>query len=145
MYDEIFGKNNKRFPAIVWYNRSSPPEVFLWEGVLKICSTFAGEHPCRNVISIKLKSHFGMDVLLQICCIFSEHLFLRTPLEGCFWYNHRTIIRTGITCKKIPCYMLDSACMWPIVENVKIFRSYVKYFWIFRNKRNCRLLIGLCQ
>ena len=32
------------------------------------------------------KSHFGMDVLLQICCIFSEHLFLRTPLDGCFWY-----------------------------------------------------------
>ena len=29
-----------------------------------------------------LKSHFGMGV--QICCIFSEHLFLRTPLEGCF-------------------------------------------------------------
>ena len=31
-----------------------------------------------------LKSHFGMSVLLSICCIFSEHLFLRTPLEGCF-------------------------------------------------------------
>ena len=29
------------------------------------------------------KSHFGMDVLLQICCIFSGHLFLRTPLRGC--------------------------------------------------------------
>ena len=32
-----------------------------------------------------LKSHFGMGVLLQICCIFSAHLFLRTPLEDCFW------------------------------------------------------------
>ena len=31
-----------------------------------------------------LKSHFGMGVLLQICCIFSEHIFLRTPLDGCF-------------------------------------------------------------
>ena len=30
-------------------------------------------------------SHFGMAVLLQICCIFLEHLFLRTSLEGCFW------------------------------------------------------------
>ena len=30
------------------------------------------------------KSHFGMDVLLSSCCIFSEHLFLRTPLGGCF-------------------------------------------------------------
>ena len=32
-----------------------------------------------------LKSHFGMAVLLQICCIFSKNLFLRTPLDGCFW------------------------------------------------------------
>ena len=24
-----------------------------------------------------LKSHFGMGVLLKVCCIFSEHLFLR--------------------------------------------------------------------
>ena len=25
-----------------------------------------------------------MGDLLQICCIFSEHLFVRTPLDGCF-------------------------------------------------------------
>ena len=30
-----------------------------------------------------LKSHFGMGVLLKIWCIFWEHLFLRTPLDGC--------------------------------------------------------------
>ena len=35
-------------------NRSSPPEVFLLKGVLKICRKFTGEHPCRKVISIKL-------------------------------------------------------------------------------------------
>ena len=29
-------------------------------------------------------SHFGMCVLLDICNIFSKHLFLRTPLTGCF-------------------------------------------------------------
>ena len=32
-----------------------------------------------------LKSHFGMGVILQICCIFSEHVFLKTPLLGCFY------------------------------------------------------------
>ena len=32
-----------------------------------------------------LKSHLDMGVLLQIYCIFSEHLFLRTPPEGCFY------------------------------------------------------------
>ena len=31
-------------------------------------------------------------------------------------YNHGTIIRTGITCKKINCYMHDSACRWFIIK-----------------------------
>ena len=65
--------------------RSSRPEVFLWKGVLIICSKFTGEHLCWSAISIKLQSNFGMGVLLPICGIFSEHLFLRTPLDGCFW------------------------------------------------------------
>ena len=38
-----------------------------------------------------------------------------------FEENHETIIRTGITCKKIPCYMRDSACSWFIVKKAKIF------------------------
>ena len=33
---------------------SSRPEVFLRKGMLKICTKFTGEHPCRSVISIKL-------------------------------------------------------------------------------------------
>ena len=39
-----------------------------------------------------------------------------------FWkvFNHGTIIRTGITCKKIPCYMRDSDCRW-FVKKAKIF------------------------
>ena len=42
---------------------------------------------CRRTIMPKcnlLNSHFDMGVLLQICCIFSEHLFLRTPLDAWF-------------------------------------------------------------
>ena len=31
-----------------------------------------------------LKSHFGIGVILLICCIFSEHLLLRTLLDVCF-------------------------------------------------------------
>ena len=34
--------------------RSIPPEVFLGKFVSKICCKFTREHPCRNVISIKL-------------------------------------------------------------------------------------------
>ena len=51
--------------------RSSHPEVFLGKVVLKIFSKVTGEHPCRSEISS--------------CCIFLEHLFLGTPLGGCYW------------------------------------------------------------
>ena len=44
---------------------------------------------------------------------------------------HGNIIGTGITCKKIHCYIHGPVCRWLIVENAKIFRSYVKHFWIF--------------
>ena len=30
--------------------RSSHPKMFLGKGVLKICSKFTGDHPCRSVI-----------------------------------------------------------------------------------------------
>ena len=51
------------------YVQSSHPEVFLITGVLKKCSKFKGEHPCRSVISIELLSKFieitlGMGLLL---------------------------------------------------------------------------------
>ena len=39
--------------------------------------------------------------------------------------NYKTDPRTRITCKKIRCYMLNSACRWLIVENAKYFE--VKY------------------
>ena len=63
--------------------RSSRPEVFLAKGVLKICSKFTGEHPCRSVISIKLQSN---GFLLYVCFILVEHLFLRTLME-CWFCN----------------------------------------------------------
>ena len=41
--------------TVYWWEinniRSSPLEVFLRKAVLKICSKFTGEHPCRSVIS----------------------------------------------------------------------------------------------
>ena len=46
---------------------------------------------------------------------------LTDNIESALNNKHGTIIRTVITCKKIPCYMRDSACSWCIVGNVKIF------------------------
>ena len=63
-----------------------------------------------------LKPHFGMGVLLWICCIFWEHLFLGTPLGGCF-----CIIQTLITyCQQILC--CDTSFGLPGVEHVKFYR-----------------------
>ena len=59
-------------------HRSSASKAFLGKGVRKICSKFTGEQPCQSNL---LKTHFGIGVLLWICCIFSEYLLLRTPLE----------------------------------------------------------------
>ena len=61
--------------------RSSRPEVFLRRRVLKICSKFTGEHPCRS---------WNRTSAWVFPCIFSEHFFLRTPLEGCFSIRHYT-------------------------------------------------------
>ena len=35
--------------------------------------------------STLLKSHFSMDIPPKTFCIFLEHLFIITHLEGCFW------------------------------------------------------------
>ena len=43
---------------------SSYPEVFLGKGVLKICSKFTGEDPCRSAISIKLLYNF-IEIVLR--------------------------------------------------------------------------------
>ena len=53
--------------------------VFLGKDVLKICSKFAGKHPCRSVISIKLQSKF-IEITLRCGCspVNLLHIF-RTP------------------------------------------------------------------
>ena len=55
--------------------RSTPPGAFLGKGVLKICSKFTGEHPCRKVILIMLQSNF-------IEITFSAHFFFQNTSEG---------------------------------------------------------------
>ena len=45
----------------------SPPEVFLGEGALKICSKSIGEHLCRSLILIHLQSNF-IKITLQHGC-----------------------------------------------------------------------------
>ena len=74
--DHLFARCNICIEAIF---RSSHPEVFLGKDVLKICSKFTGEHPCRSAISITLLCIFfiyKVDAYIQST--------LRTPPGGCF-------------------------------------------------------------
>ena len=61
-------------PDVVIF-RSSRPEVFLGKGVLKICSKFTGEHPCRNVISMIFTLRHGCSPVNLL------HIF-RTPFPN---------------------------------------------------------------
>ena len=40
--------------------------------------------PKCDFSKVFLQSQFDMCVLLEIYCVFSKHLFIRTPLEDCF-------------------------------------------------------------
>ena len=66
--DRYYRQESRTFDFIHLF-RSSHPEVFLSKSILR---------------ATLLKSHFGTGFLLYICCIFSEHLFLRTSLDSCF-------------------------------------------------------------
>ena len=55
---------------------NSPPELFLGKGLLKRCSKFTWEHPCRSVISVKLQRVFSCKFAAYFQNIFSwEHLW----------------------------------------------------------------------
>ena len=111
--------------------------------VLKTCSKFTGEHPCRSGISViklqsnLLKSYFSMAVLVYICCIFSEHLSLR---------NHwRAVTASLYSYKPISSlpqflYVLCARCHVRASLSLFIFFKFPKtrnYFWnYFKNHEN---------
>ena len=51
---------------------------FLGKGVLKICSKFTGENPCRSVVSIKLLCNFIKITLRHGCSPVNLLLIFRT-------------------------------------------------------------------
>ena len=59
--------------------RSRHSWVFLTKFVLKICSKFTGEHPCRSVISIKFQSNFIEIILRHRCSPVNLLDICRTP------------------------------------------------------------------
>ena len=83
-YSQLLDKAKENTMSIVRLRclcRSSPSEVLLGKGVLKICIKFTGERPCRSEISIKLQSNF-IEIALRHGCspVNLMHIF-RTPFR----------------------------------------------------------------
>ena len=67
-------------PALTYeLDRSSHSEIFFRKAVLKICSKFTGEHPCRNAISIKLQSNVIQIAFRHGCSPVNLLHIFRTP------------------------------------------------------------------
>ena len=83
--------NNKSASTIPKYSSfgSSHPEVFLGKGVLKKCSKFTGEHPCRSAISIKSLCNFTGMALRHRCSPGNLLHIFRTP------FYKRTCLKNG--------------------------------------------------
>ena len=80
-----------------------------------------------------LKSHLDMGVLLWICCIFSEHLFLTTPQKATC--EKRCSIKKGVLLLHIfrtpfPKNTLKG-CFW---KNCSIKKTVLKNFALFTGK-----------
>ena len=73
-------------------------EVFLWKGVLKICSKFTGEHPFRSVISINMQSTFRTPFSKNT----SGELLLKKPINhySCL-IKTKKVTRTITVCPKL--------------------------------------------
>ena len=64
-------------------SRSSPPEVSLGKCVLKKAANLQENTHAKvwfkeSYLATLLKLHLGIDAVLKIFCIFSEHLFIWT-------------------------------------------------------------------
>ena len=97
--------------------RSSHPEMFLGNGVLKICGKFTGEHPCRSVISIKLLSNF-IEIALR---------HGRSPV------NLLHIFRTAFPKE----HLWTSASVWSMATSCCGLSRYNWFDFEFGNKIKC--------
>ena len=63
--------------------RSNPPKVLLGKGILKTSSKFTEKYPYWSAISINLL-YTLTRVFSWNFCMFSDHLFVKTPMKGYF-------------------------------------------------------------
>ena len=84
------------------FNRTGHPEVLLGNGILKICSKFTGEHPCRSVISINLLCNFIKIAIWHGCSpVNLPHVFRKPFLKNTSGYVF-LILRNLLISKELP-------------------------------------------
>ena len=135
MFSSIFQKlkcNLQLHASISYKTRSSHPEVFLGKGVLKICSKFTGEHPCRSVISVKLLCNFT-ETTLRLCN------FTETTLRhGCSPVNLLLIFCTHLN-KNTPAWRAASVLVtlntWRLLCFCVDFRPSKNYLFNVKNRK----------
>ena len=110
--------------------RSSCPEVFCKNGVLKIFAKFTEIHLCQSLFFSKVAGFRPAQKILvqkqqyrssrpEVFC--KNGVLLVDIAHIANLYYHGTRIQTGITCTKILCYICNSACRWFIGKKAKIF------------------------
>ena len=81
----------------MWGIQKQPSRgVFLGKGVLRICSKFTGEYPCRSAISIKPLCNFIEITLLHGCSPVNLLHILRTPFLKNI--SERLLLHVRVTC-----------------------------------------------
>ena len=105
--------------------RSSRPEVFLENDVLKICSKFTGEHPCWSLISIKLLCNFIEIALWHGCS--AVNLLHATYFQNTFSYEHLWMAASEFYCR-LPGFVTDASCKGEIIPGEKLFVSHELVF-----------------
>ena len=89
-------------PEVLWVHhefahyRSTPPELLLWKGALKICSKLTGKQPCQSAIS---KNNF-LEITFQ---------------HGCSPVNLLHIFRTSFPQNTFEVLLLSWVCLRLIV------------------------------
>ena len=119
--------------------RSSHPEVFLTKSMQE--NTHAEVQFRQSCCAALLKSHFNLGVLLQICSMFSEHLFLATPLGGCFCIVNQIYSFSSETQSRYLCRSLRD--LLQITETVPtIWRTVLKRLFLafWKNQRKTILV-----
>ena len=86
----------RTFPHYQWNLTIKDTKCFSFVNVVEaVVQSLLRKRCSENIRNIKYAEiRFDMGVLLWICCIFSEHLFLRTPLDSYFWQLILNLIST---------------------------------------------------